>query len=497
MKTIYLKSDTSFIEILDKLHHLDEKEVVLVIPPENKEFNKEITFELLKQEEKKINKKIIISSIDKKIIKLAKNFNFEVLSPEEKVRKYVKEVFWQDDTYPKSKKHHFEEKYYFEQKAPRKLNIGRYLIPLGILVLIIGGIYVLGFYLAGAQVEIGVQKSVKFFNYDFDILSSVIKSSADFMTLKGILINQTLPLVNSYPVKNQSTIITRASGYLTLVNYGPSFYLIPNTRFVSEDGKIFRSQEKVVIPEGSPDKPSSVKIYVVADQAGEEYNIGPSKFKIPGLAGSVFEKNITVLSETNFTGGGQKTLKIPNMDDYNEAQKNYDQDAHQYAENYLKKNYSDVYFFPETKLISTIINRIEPQDVKIVTSSIEELKVIGEVKINSLGIRRKEIEELVKDLESRLIDENFFIDQIQVENISLTAYNLNQGTGKLNVQGKITVRTRFNETEFKKEIAGKSLTEVYQILRNKKGLTEARVVLWPFWIKKIPHNLNKIQIIIH
>lgn len=491
-KTIYLKQETTLIEILEKLKEITEKETVLVIPPENREFNKEITFEILKSESTKLDKKIIISSNDKKIIKLAKKYNFETILPEEKIKRYVKEVFT-------SKPTHFPTHFPKEMPVQRKKTktfLPKFFIFLVLLLIVVLGVYFLGFYVAEANLELTLQKSVKPFDYDFDISSSIVKSSSDFLTLKGVFVSQNLPLSNSYPVKNETSVLTRASGYVIISNTGQSFSLIPNTRFITEDGKIFRSQEKIIIPEGSEQKPSLTKIYVVADRPGEEYNISPTKFKIPGLSGTIFEKNITVYSEENFAGGGSKILKVPSFEDYSEVQKNFDSDARIYAENYLNKNYNDVLFFPEAKLISITINRIEPQDVKIVTTSIDNLKVIGEIKINALGIRLQEVEEMIKDLEAKFIEENFFINKVQIEKMNLTSYDLNEGKGKLKVSGKIYVQFRFNESEFKKQISGKTLDEVYQILREKKGLTQAKVTLWPFWIKKIPNNLEKIKILI-
>ncbi len=66
--------------------------------------------------------------------------------------------------------------------------------------------------------------------------------------------------------------------------------LVAQTRFETKDGKIFRIQNPVIVPgvkmSGTKLTPSSIKVNVVSDAAGEEYLIGPSYFTIPGFQGS-------------------------------------------------------------------------------------------------------------------------------------------------------------------------------------------------------------------
>ncbi|MDP1538634.1 MAG: hypothetical protein Q8M00_01240, partial [bacterium] len=66
--------------------------------------------------------------------------------------------------------------------------------------------------------------------------------------------------------------------------------LIATTRFVSADGKLFRTPVMVTIPggryEGGKFIPGEIDIKIIADQPGSEYNIGLSVFAIPGFAGT-------------------------------------------------------------------------------------------------------------------------------------------------------------------------------------------------------------------
>lgn len=96
-----------------------------------------------------------------------------------------------------------------------------------------------------------------------------------------------------------------ASGKITIYNeYSSSpVRLIKNTRFQSPDGRIFRIPASVDVPPKTS-TPGSIEVTVFADAAGEEYNIAPTRFTLPGLRGTpdMYEK-VYARSTSAFSGG--------------------------------------------------------------------------------------------------------------------------------------------------------------------------------------------------
>ena len=100
---------------------------------------------------------------------------------------------------------------------------------------------------------------------------------------------ETITIEDSAVVPSNGTeyVETKASGAIIVANNYSSepVRLIPNTRFETPAGLIFRTSAEVSIPGKKDGKPGEVQIEVVADKAGEAYNIGPvSRFTLPGLA---------------------------------------------------------------------------------------------------------------------------------------------------------------------------------------------------------------------
>lgn len=79
--------------------------------------------------------------------------------------------------------------------------------------------------------------------------------------------------------------------------------LVATTRFETADGKIFRLVDSVTVP-GQTGTPGAIEASVIADQAGESYNIDPADFTIPGFKGSAKFDKFTAKSVKKMSGGG-------------------------------------------------------------------------------------------------------------------------------------------------------------------------------------------------
>lgn len=100
---------------------------------------------------------------------------------------------------------------------------------------------------------------------------------------------------------------SKATGEVTVYNNysSASVRLIKDTRFVTPDGLVFRIPAAVVVPGKSGSRPGSVIVSVIADQAGQQYNVGPTaKFVIPGLQSTPQEyAQVYGASSQSMTGG--------------------------------------------------------------------------------------------------------------------------------------------------------------------------------------------------
>lgn len=122
---------------------------------------------------------------------------------------------------------------------------------------------------------------------------------------------QVLELEDSEPVESTGTVQAeeKASGVVIVYNdfSASPFRLVKNTRFESPTGLIYRAPADIVIPGRVGTTPGQITVTVVADQAGESYNIPPSRLTVPGLKGGAEYSKIYAQSSATMSGGFKGT----------------------------------------------------------------------------------------------------------------------------------------------------------------------------------------------
>jgi hypothetical protein len=108
----------------------------------------------------------------------------------------------------------------------------------------------------------------------------------------------------------EEEVTQQAQGTILIYNEAQKepLRLVTNTRFESENGLIFKIKDSVVVPGFSNDASGSkiagvVTATVFADEVGDKYNLGPTKFTVPGFKGDPEYELIYAESTTGFTGG--------------------------------------------------------------------------------------------------------------------------------------------------------------------------------------------------
>jgi hypothetical protein len=69
-------------------------------------------------------------------------------------------------------------------------------------------------------------------------------------------------------------------------------------------------------------------------------------------------------------------------------------------------------------------------------------------------------------------------------------------------KGKITLKLKFsskvfsdlNSTSLKENLEGKSFIEGKRFLENQEDIIKAQISAWPFWLRQIPKDIEKIEL---
>lgn len=294
---------------------------------------------------------------------------------------------------------------------------------------------------------------------------------------------------------------SKATGKIIIYNFftpPQSQALVKTTRFETLDGKIFRITNNIVVPaakiENGKTTPGSIESEVVADAIGPEYNIGPSEFTIPGFKGSSKYNLFNAKSILSMQGGAKGDSIIATTEDIEKAKISVRETLLQAAKAELQE-----------KLIQELASVDEAITVKITEENVsvapntpaEKFTVSAKASAMSFQFNEEDVDHLVtKSIEAKISK-----NEIVFKNLTKKYENVNadfaSGIITFNVHAEQNIQSDFNVENIKKTFAGKNEDGVREYIINNDMVESAQISFWPFWVKKVPSNINRIKIIIH
>lgn len=286
-----------------------------------------------------------------------------------------------------------------------------------------------------------------------------------------------------------------ASGKITVYNnYGSAPQrLITNTRFQTSDGKIYRIKGAISVP-----GMGVTEATVYADQPGEEYNIGPTDFTVPGLKGGPRFEKVFAKSKSAMSGGVSGNARVVKKEDIDSVRASINEKIKKSLIETLSKQKPEGYvLFDNAVKIEYAEN---PGNPKAGDSSSRSMAF--KTKGSATGYLFK------KDALSKVLsDDNagkFTVRApknipIAIDNIESLNFNLISADAQ---NKEITVRLKGNADfvwavdtvkllEDVINYKGKDYTSVFQ---NYPAIENATIVQSPKWWKNFPSDKNRIKI---
>jgi hypothetical protein len=296
----------------------------------------------------------------------------------------------------------------------------------------------------------------------------------------------------------------KARGTITIYNEYSSANqpLVATTRFLSEGGKLFRLVSGVVVPGlttvGSETKPGAVEAEVVADESGEEYNIEPAKFSIPGFQSSG-EKYAKIYGRSGkpMAGGGKggEQVKTVTQSDIDTAKKSLLTEAGSRLKEKAKSEFGQ-----EFSVADDGINFGEPS-YKISNSAgdiADNFSVSLKVNAKALAFNESDLKSLANDVlaksagEGRKVVENSINYEFGKTETDFVGESMKI---KLHVAGK-TIPAHDVEA-IEKGILGKNEEEMMAYLKSFPDITSVEIDYFPDFISgKIPLYGSRVDIIL-
>jgi len=408
--------------------------------------------------------------------------------------------------------------------SPRRFWI-RGLVFAGIIVLLLTGI---GVYPLFASVTIVIHPSIQ----TLEVVEAVIADSAaksvlvEDSVLPGTFLEVERTLFQNFLATGTATKEEKARGTIRVFNEHStnSQALLATTRFVSADGKLFRSIKREVIPGGHHEGGKFVAGYkdieVRAADSGEDYNIGPSTFSIPGFAGTAKYTSFYGKSSAQMTGGFKGGAQLVTEADHEQARQELITKLKTDLAAFLRaqaKGESEEKVFLESAIAYEVLEETFSTAANTVAESFDYRVVL---KAKALTVNTSDIVQLAK---ARLAPDIPEGKQLHEEALQFTyTLGLNQDTDSsageseeeegaaeggegaesetamLEIAIEAPVYSAVDVTALERALLGKSFKEVRMLVfGNHPDMKELEIKAHPLlWNKRLPDNRDRIEIIL-
>ncbi|MCL9972134.1 MAG: hypothetical protein NBV63_01860 [Candidatus Pacebacteria bacterium] len=298
------------------------------------------------------------------------------------------------------------------------------------------------------------------------------------------------------PATGMTDAQDRASGTIVVSNLHStkSQRLITNTRFATQDGKVYRIHAPITVPgytmKNGQKVAGTIEAQIYADQPGDTYNVDSADFKLPGLKGSQQYDQITARTKTPIMGGfiGKRATIEKSVRDQAVAEVKAELDRT------LRERIKAE--APSTALVfqdSVRISYIEAPD----TASDAEatIQVTGTALAPAFDAAA-----LARELAARA---SVAADStLELKNAPELTYTEAQGEGlseggalSFNLSGTAHIAAQFDSAKFAADLAGKSKSQTQAVRSSYQALTgPLDVDVYPFWLSTLPKNPERITV---
>jgi hypothetical protein len=294
-----------------------------------------------------------------------------------------------------------------------------------------------------------------------------------------------------FPATEKFVKESRAEGIIRLYNnYSTAAQaLIARTRFISPDGRLFRTPVKVIIPgkrrEAGKWIAGTTDIRVIADQPGKEFNIDSTYFSIPGFLGMAKYHKIYGRSYQSMTGGMREEIVRVGAKDLKAAENTLEPLVKDRCLISLRDKILPGFDFLKEEFEIEILERTA--DIEVGAEA-EKFNFQIRAKCSALAFKTEDIENFAKNFILTQLSENKVIvpESLRIDkSIKRQTINLNLIFNTYSIIDKLFLQ---------KELAGKSLNEAEFFLEELPQIDRAYVDFWPFWVELVPEKLDRIKI---
>lgn len=269
-----------------------------------------------------------------------------------------------------------------------------------------------------------------------------------------------------------------------------------NTRLASASGQIFLLTAQVTVPGARVVKgkavPGTVSVSVVAEKAGEEYNLGPTTFTFMDLGG-VQREQITASSDSPMTGGSKKEVTVLTSDDVDKAGEAIKGELAPTLVSEIRSKLP-----AEEELVDGAwevkLSKVQPSVA--VGDEAQQVEVSVQVDVNSIVTRPSDVQSIAREeLKKNVPADQELLDEAE-EKVTWNkkAADFSQGKLVLAVHAEKQAAYRIDTEQLMGQLLGQTEGKAEDLVKDLPEVSSVRVHLSPFWRNNLPKSPKKVHL---
>lgn len=386
----------------------------------------------------------------------------------------------------KREKDSFEKKMIFLEKKSKPQKKG---ILFFFIFLFVGGLafFSLNSFFASCDIELTLREEEKKIEEKFVLDGKISEFQEGEKKLPAKILEKEVQVSEKFLATGEKE--KKAQGKILLYN---SFATWPETwakgtRFMSSQGKVFVSKDKILVPPAKIDEkgkiiPSTVEVEVEAQEFGQDYNIGPSKFSVLAFKGTEKYPKYWAESLQPMTGGGK--TKVVTKEDLERAKETLKEKAKKEAISLLKKENPQLFVLENLFQIDLL--KIEDENLEQKETESFELK--GNFRVRAVAFFEKEINSFLEKKFESAFSQNFYLKKETLSLVPTASFDFSKKEGELSVLAKMKAKRKLDLDEIKKNVILFNVEQAREYLEKRPEISFAKITIFPRWKKKIPQN---------
>lgn len=505
---IYLNKDTDLGEVIEKIRETKSKEIVLVIPDENKTFLHSVNLEIFKKEIESLDKKVYLSTENPKIVNLAKKYNLHLFLENEGYNRPIVVDIKPPEKIEKKKEKEIKEEvktsYEVQEETKSSLSLSKIFFYFIFSISIVGIIYLLfQFFQTRAEVVIETKKSKFEVNEVITLDKNALKRDYEKKILPAEEINLEINL--SVSTSTTGKVFTENISLLkvTFLNYLEREITLKEGTRLAYKYNIFRTTERIVIPAKNNNEPGKITTEAIAFEI-KDNNLVLNKgenLRIVALenkkteTGLLWSDVLKAQAEENFSLASDKKVGSVSPDDVTNIKLALENALKENIKSALAFKYPQLFYIFDPSLVETEIINISHK----VGEKTDKISAFGKAKIYTLAVSQKDFNDFVKYLVNQEIlkqDKNLSVNRLESQEISLIDFDKRKKIGSVGIKTTVLLTPNFNIEKIKSDISGKDLDFVKDYFTQISNIEKISIKIFPQWKNKFPEDTNKIKIVI-